>query len=243
MITKAAGGALRMSDFDLEDLEVKAAADGQGYSLTGYGSVFGVKDSYGEVVVAGAFKASIAEIKAKGRKLPMLWQHRSAEPIGVWESMREDEKGLRLEGTILKGVQVAEEAYIRAKAGAVSGLSIGYYVRDSSPDEKTRIVSLKKLDLIETSLVTFPANDDARVDAVKFMLAEGQLPSVKEFERFLRREAGLSRTAASLVMTRGYAELFRRESEGGADEPQSLPSPVAAALKEARAALANRSKA
>jgi len=229
---------LKIRDFGLSDVEVKANDNGEGYSMTGYGSVFDVEDSYKEVVVAGAFKESIAEIKQKGRKLPMLWQHRSSEPIGVWDVMREDKRGLYLEGTILKGVQVAEEAYIRAKAGAVSGLSIGYYVRDSSIDEKTRVVTLKKLDLVETSLVTFPANDDARVDAVKFMLAEGTLPDVREFERFLRCEAGLSKSQARLIVTKGYAELFRREA--GSDQAENRISggqDLKAALEAVRSIL------
>lgn len=207
---KTGSAAVQIRDFDLEDLEVKESGDG--YRITGYGSVFGVEDSYGDVVAPGAFKESIAEIARKGRKLPLLWQHRSSDPIGVWDVLEEDKRGLRMEGILLKGVQQAEEARIRAKAGAVTGLSIGYYTRASSRDEKTGILTLTKLDLVETSLVTFPANDDARVDAVKFMLAEGSLPSVKDFERFLRREAGLSKTAAALVMTKGYAELLRRES-------------------------------
>jgi hypothetical protein len=51
-----------------------------------------------------------------------------------------------------------------------------------------------KLDLVEVSLVTFPANDDARVEAVKFKLAHGQLPTIREFEKLLR-EAGFSKDA------------------------------------------------
>lgn len=221
---KTGSAALQVRDFNLEELEVKAKADGDGYRLTGYGSVFGVQDSYSEVVAKGAFLESIAERGRTKRKLPMLWQHRSAEPIGVWDTMKEDSRGLYLEGDLLKGVQVAEEARIRAEAGAVTGLSIGYYVRDSSRDEKTGVVTLKRVDLIETSLVTFPANDDARVEAVKFMLSEGSLPDVKGFERFLRREAGFSKTQAALIVTKGFAELVRRESGSDDDQTRTTPS-------------------
>lgn len=236
---KTGTAAVQVRDFDLEGLEVKAAGD-DGYTLSGYGSVFGVEDSYGDVVAPGAFNESLAAMAKKGRKLPMLWQHRTAEPIGVWNVLKEDKRGLYMEGSLLKGVQVSEEARIRAQAGAVTGLSIGYYTRASSKDEKTGIITLTKLDLVETSLVTFPANDDARVDAVKFMLAEGSLPTLKDFERFLRCEAGLSKTAARLVVTRGYAELCRRESEGNNDETASdEANEIKSALAAFRSTLAD----
>ncbi|HID8755341.1 TPA: HK97 family phage prohead protease, partial [Klebsiella pneumoniae] len=72
---------------------------------------------------------------------------------------------------------------------AITGLSIGYYVRESNYDEKTRIRTLTKLDLVEISIVTVPANDDARIDVIKSKLSHGDLPSLPEFEKFLR-EAG-----------------------------------------------------
>lgn len=220
MRIKSASAKLKIQDVEFD---IKASNDG--YSIEGYGSVFGTVDSYREVVERGAFLESIAARKKSGRKLPMLWQHRTAEPIGVWDDMAEDPKGLFMRGTILKGVQTAEEARIRAIAGAVTGLSIGYYVRDDSFDQVEGVTRLKRLDLIETSLVTFPANDDARVDAVKFQFANGGLPSMKDFEGFLRREAGLSRSQAALVVTKGFAELVRRESATD-DDVQALKSAV-----------------
>jgi hypothetical protein len=114
------------------------------------------------------------------------------------------------------------------KAGAVSGLSIGYWVRESSFDEKTNIRTLTKLDLVEVSLVTFPACDDARVEAVKFKLAHGELPNIREFEKLLR-EAGFSKSQAAVVANRGLSHLLRSESEGAAAkvEVESLSRAVA----------------
>ena len=106
------------------------------------------------------------------------------------------------------------------KARTVTGLSIGYWVRDSSVDEKTGIRTLTKLDLVEISLVTFPANDDARVEAVKFKLAHGELPTDREMEKFLR-EAGFSKTRAAGFVGHGLAELRRRESDR---ETTSIPA-------------------
>lgn len=206
-------GSIKVRDFDLQ---VKAVADDGKFS--GYGSVFGVVDTYQEVVAAGAFTESLAEIKKKGRPVPVLWQHRSASPIGIWDSLTEDDRGLYGEGSLLIGaVAQATEAHALMKAGAISGLSIGYWVRESSYDEKTGIRTLTKLDLVEISLVTFPANEDARVDAVKMKLAHGGLPTLSEFEGILR-EAGFSKTQAAVIANRGLKHLLdRSESEGKGD--------------------------
>lgn len=201
--------ALKIRDFELE---VKSVGDDG--SFTGYGSVFGNVDSYNEVVAPGAFGKSLAAIAAKGRPVPVLWQHQSGQPIGVYESLSEDSHGLLVKGRLLKDdVKQAGEAWALMKAGAVSGLSIGYYVTDDAVDSKTRIRTLKSLDLVEVSLVTFPANDDARVDAIKSKLAHGGLPTLNEFEQLLR-EAGFSKSQAAVIANRGLSHLLRRESEG-----------------------------
>lgn len=195
------------------DYEIKAVSDDGLFS--GYGSVFGNVDSYNEVVAKGAFTESIAEIKAKGRTLPTLWQHRSGEPIGNWDinTMKEDAHGLFGEGQLWLGdAPYAKIAYRGMQSRAITGLSIGYYVRDESFDEKTRIRTLKKLDLVEISIVTNPANDDARIDAVKAMIAGGRLPSLKEFEQILR-EAGFSKSQSAVIANRGLSHLLRSESE------------------------------
>jgi uncharacterized protein len=201
-------GALKVRDFDLE---LKAVNDDG--TFNGYGSVFGVVDSYQEVVARGAFTESLSEMQAKGRPVPVLWQHRSGEPIGAWTDLKEDEKGLFGAGELLiKEVRQATEAHALMKRRVVTGLSIGYWVRESSVDEVTGIRTLKKLDLVEISLVTFPANDDARVDAVKFKLAHGELPTDREFEKFLREAGGFSKTLAAGLVGHGLDELRRRES-------------------------------
>jgi HK97 family phage prohead protease len=206
--------AIKVRDFELS---VKAEDVKEDGTFTGYGSVFGVVDSYREVVAKGAFKASLRDIKAKGRPVPVLWQHRSDQPIGVYETLAEDDQGLFVKGRLLKDdVDRAAEAYALLKAGAVSGLSIGYFVREDSYDEKERVRTLKRVDLVEVSLVTFPANDDARVDTVKMKIAHGGLPSLSEFEQLLR-EAGFSKSQSAVIANRGLKHLLDR-SESGGDE-------------------------
>src|SRR5215212_8195328 len=166
------------------DLSIKAVSD-QG-QFSGYGSVFRVVDVYRERVAPGAFADSLAALAEKGRKLPILWQHRSGEPIGVWDVLREDDHGLYGEGTLwLEDAPYARVAQRGMKAGAITGLSIGYWVKDDSFDETTRLRTLKALDLREVSIVTDPANDEARIDAIKAKLAAGEAISDREFRKIL----------------------------------------------------------
>lgn len=192
--------------FELKGLE----ADG---SFSGYGSVFGIEDSYKEVVAPGAFERTLREWEQKGRFPSLLWQHDQRQPIGVWTKMQEDGKGLYVEGMLLKDdVFRAKEAYALMKAGALSGLSIGFVTRGDSFDEKTRIRTLNEIDLWECSICTFPANDAARIGAVKAALKAGELPTIQEFERHLR-ESGFTRSQALLIASKGYKALAQSESE------------------------------
>lgn len=186
-------------------------------SFSGYGSVFGNVDSYREIVAPGAFKSSILRLKEAGEVLPVLWQHNPDQPIGGYRSIEEDERGLKMTGFLLKDdVALAREAYALMKARVVKGLSIGYYVPKGgdSYDEKSGIRTLHEVDLRETSVVTFPANEQAQVENVKAalacMLKAGQLPSLKEFERFLC-ETGFSNTQATAIASGGLVKLLRGE--------------------------------
>lgn len=209
-------GQLKVRDFSLSIKASDVAEDG---SFEGYGSVFGGDpDSYGEVVAPGAFLESLAGLKAKSRIVPVLWQHRTAEPIGVYDYLEEDNHGLKVKGRLLKDdVAQAREAHALLKAGAVTGLSIGYWVRQASYDEKTGIRTLIKLDLVEVSLVTFPAKDDARVEAVKFKLERGQLPTKPEFEKALREAFPFSKSQAAAIASHGLDYLLRSESASAGD--------------------------
>src|SRR5690606_8292749 len=150
-------------------LTIKSVSDSGEFE--GYGSVFGVKDSYSDIVVRGAFEKSLAAWAEKGRLPAMLWQHQISEPIGVYTEMREDETGLYLKGRLLiEGDDLARRAHAHMKAGSLSGLSIGYVLDDCEYDKEKEAFILKQIDLWEVSLVTFPANDEARISNVKSLL-------------------------------------------------------------------------
>lgn len=196
--------------------EFKTDAVADDGRFTGYGSVFGVVDSYAEIVAKGAFAESLAELASTGRVLPALWNHNSSEPIGGYRAMAEDDIGLRVDGFLLKDdVARAREVHALMKSGVISGLSIGYYVRDSAYDEKTGIRTLKKLDLVEVSPVTFPANDAARIDTIKSKLAHGSMPTLREFEALLR-EQGFSKSQATRIASAGFKQ-FEDLGEPGED--------------------------
>lgn len=191
-------------------------------SIEGYGSVFNNVDSYGEKVMPGAFQESLAKHEKDGTSPLMLWQHNPASPIGVWKSIAEDKRGLKVKGQFIKGVRQSDEAYMLIKGGALQGLSIGY--REIEADIVDGVRLLKQLDLMEISAVSFAANPKARVTDIKSekmwaafakRLRDGTPPSVKEFEELLR-DAGFPKSLTTQIASVGYAKAIRSDSEGKA---------------------------
>lgn len=200
-------------------LEIKSVSETGVFS--GYGSVFHNEDSYGDIVRPGAFKKSLAEWEKKGRLPPMLWQHDRYEPIGVFTKMVEDEKGLFVEGRLLiDDIPQARAAYALLKEKALGGMSIGYREILIEQDHDEKVTNLLELDLWEVSVVTFPANDEATVDSVKSALAGGGLPTLPEFEKFLR-DAGFSKSQSVAIASHGLRQLLRDADDTEAKEIES----------------------
>ena len=132
-------------------------------TISGYASLFGTPDQGGDIVQAGAYAASLRSLAKKGRSVKMLWQHDPCQPIGIWEVVQEDKKGLFVKGRILTDVQAGREALALIEAGAIDGLSIGYRTKRA---EKTTAGKrlLHELELWEVSLVAFPMLPEARVE-------------------------------------------------------------------------------
>lgn len=190
--------------------EVKLLAEAGVFE--GYASVFHVSDSARDRVAPGAFRDSLDLHAQDGRLPPMLWQHDTKQPIGAWREMREDAHGLYVRGVLfVDDIPKAREAYRLLQENVVTGLSIGYRARQSHRDEKSGDRVLTVIDLLEVSLVTFPANDHARIARVKSILQDGDVPSEREFEAFLR-EAGLSRKQAKGFIAQGYKSLMSRDA-------------------------------
>ena len=194
------------------DFQCELKANGDTGTFEGYGSIFNITDRGGDIVVPGAFTETLAVQKAAGRLPAMLWQHRQAEPIGVYTSMEEDAVGLKVKGQLALKTARGAEAYELMKMGALSGMSIGYRSRDDSYDRVTGVRSLKKVDLVELSLVTFPMNDASRVSAVK---AIEELDSLSEIERHLRDVCGLSKSESTALVSRVKSVISRSDSGEG----------------------------
>jgi HK97 family phage prohead protease len=201
-------------------LELKADDAG---AVEGYGSVFGGVDSYGDRIVPGAFAKTLTKRKPK-----MLWQHRMDKPIGVWDEVIEDGKGLRLKGRLATTPQ-AQEARELVKMGAMDGLSIGF--RTLSDEMEGNVRLLKEIDLWEVSFVTIPADSAATLTGIKAEKTE------REVEEALR-SIGLSRREAKAFLARGWGGVT-----GLRDADDALPDETlrdAVAVKDALSTLLER---
>jgi len=205
----------------LTPLEVKFATDDAAVgSFSGYGAVFGNVDSYGDVIAKGAFKDNLREWK-KDKRLPaMLVQHggwgisdMDGLAIGRWTSMEEDDKGLAVEGKLIAlDTERGKIIHSAMREGVLDGLSIGFRAKEFSlgtkPTEPRR--TLKKIDLVEVSVVQMPANGQARVRSVK---SAEEIKTIREFEEFLRDEGGFSHAAAKAIAATGFKAAEPRDED------------------------------
>lgn len=184
-------------DFALDAKSIDDDGNIEGLAV-GYGNM----DHGGDVVMPGA-------INFQGRKsLPMLLFHDQKRPAGVWNSFKEVSDGLLVKGRFSMSTTHGREAHGLAKDGALQGLSMGYKTLKHRFEGKAR--QLLEVALHEISLVTIPMNDRTRVISVKDLLGAGELPSLSQFEDFLR-EAGFSKTQATAIAGKGLSHLLRGE--------------------------------
>ena len=200
------------------NLKIKAVQEDGFFS--GYGAVFGNVDWYNDVILPGAFAKSLEKWAEKNKMPPVLWNHNDGEPIGVYTNIYEDEKGLFVEGRLLiDDVPRAKSTHALLKAGAIDGLSIGYKTKKAN-QQTNGIRELIELDLGEISIVTMPANEESLITSVKSKLEDGELPTLPEFEKFLR-ESGFSKTQATAIAGKGLRHLLS-ESEEETNEAKSI---------------------
>lgn len=187
--------ASRGLEFKSAALEVKSDDSNPDFlTVSGYGAVFGNVDSHGDVIEKGAFFETI-----KSRKPKMLWQHDPDQPVGVWDEMREDENGLFMSGRVSRKASKGAEIAALLEMNAIEGLSIGYRTVGHKMDGDSRI--LTKLDLWETSIVTFPSNELANVYHMKSAEVEK-----RDLERVFK-EMGFTRTEAKAMASGAFERL------------------------------------
>ena len=174
----------------------------------GYGSVFNNTDLGNDVILPGAFTKSLNKTGPKGVKL--LYQHKTDMPIGVFESIEEDKRGLKVRGKLALKTQLGREAYELMKMGALDGLSIGFRVspKGQSYDAKGKRRMIKEVELMEISLVTFPMNPRAKIRSVK-----GAEFTIREWENGLREVFQLSRSEAKMAAKAVHETFNQRDAD------------------------------
>lgn len=208
-------------------LEVKFADEGTPGAFEGYGAVFGNIDAYGDVIQKGAFKESLRDWRGQKRLPPMLIQHggfglgdMDGLAIGKWMSMEEDDTGLKVSGKLIGlDTERGKTIYGAMREGVLDGMSIGYRAKEfalgTKPDEPRR--TLKKIDLVELSVVQMPANGKARIRSVK-SLTDMTLEDFREIEATLRTK-GLSRTDAAKAIS-GLKDWLQRDAVAPVTDPR-----------------------
>ena len=204
----------------LAELEVKAEGD-EGI-VSGYGSAYGNIDSDGDVIVEGAFADTIA--RKHPSKIKMLWQHDHRTPIGVYEKLEENSRGLKIRGRIAVGKDVpyADGAFAAIKEGLVESFSVGFITMKQSfgKHQGKNVRFIEKADLMEISPVTFPANQRAVIQSVKGLFESAE--TIRDYEEALR-EAGLSRSeackCASIIYRNRQSESDAVGKASGQGEP------------------------
>jgi HK97 family phage prohead protease len=189
-------------------IEVKRESESDEYlTISGYGAVFGNVDNGGDIVVQGAFKECISS----GRKVKMLWQHDPSQPIGVWDEMREDENGLYMKGRISKKAAKGAEVAELVNMGAIEGLSIGYRTQEYEMDVDKGYRKLTKVDLWETSVVTFPMNEMANIYDMKSVDDMSDAEIKRHIEKALKaiKVSGTEAKAMASAAMKGRDDVLR----------------------------------
>jgi Escherichia/Staphylococcus phage prohead protease len=200
--------------FELKSVATLRRDDGAEVGVfEGLASTFGNRDMVGDIIAPGAFRSSLI----RPERIKMLWQHEARAPIGTWEKIEETSTGLAVKGRLVLEVQQARETLALLRAGAVDALSIGFSVpRNGASHEQDKAARrIVAVDLWEISVVTFPANPKARINRVKTRAGAPGLLSEREFERYLMRDAGFSRSQARTILGSGYKALLSKQDAGG----------------------------
>lgn len=202
--------------FQTVPLRKFVADDTAAGTFTGYASTYGGDpDSHGDIIAPGAFADSLAEHERKGTRPAMLWQHDQTRPIGAWESFEDSEQGLLAHGRLTLDVPEAKSAHALMRDEALA-LSIGYMLDPADVELVNGARLLKRIHLMEISVVAMPANTSARIVGLKAAF-NPDAPNPREFEKALR-DAGLSANQSKRLLSGGWRALARDESEDDAEK-------------------------
>lgn len=184
--------------------------------FTGYAAVFGGVDSFGDTIIKGAFEDTI---KDRAHPVRMFNSHNPTRPIGKWLSLEEDEIGLFVQGELTPNHTDAQDVYASMKHGAMDGLSIGFRIpTGGGEDTEDGGRRLTKINLVEISPVSMPADDDARVATIKSEIND--IETIRDVEIFLR-DVGLSSSTAKAFISR-LRPLYQRDVDQELERKEAL---------------------
>lgn len=213
---------LSLSDVDLK-------FEGDAGTFTGYASVFGGVDAYGDTIIKGAFESTLRN----NGKPKMFFNHEWGMPIGKWLSVKEDDKGLIVKGELTSGVSLASDVHAAMKHGTLDGLSIGGFLKkgDYEDTEGGRIIR-KWSNLMEVSPVVFPADSAARIELGSVKHADlidaiNEIETIRDFERFLRDAADFSKSASVALAARAKKVFLSESGDPEAKAMQELADRIA----------------
>lgn len=198
-----------------DETEIKFTGDGKQGIFEGYASVFNNTDSDGDIILPGAFKSALS---SQTRKVAMFFNHKTWElPVGKWDSIAEDEKGLYVRGQLTPGHSGATDLRAAMQHGTVEGMSVGFSVNKDDYSVGTSGRIFKNIPLLsEISVCTFPANELAGVAAMKSV--DG-IETIRDVESWLRDSVGLTKSQAVGFISR-FKSAIRSESEDDANKTQ-----------------------
>lgn len=190
------------------DFEFKADASTDG-RIKGYGAYYGNIDRGYDVIEQGAF----SEIN---RSIKMLYQHEASKLLGTWDIVKEDSKGLIVEGNININTTLGRDVYELAKSGALSDMSVGFKTQDYEYDSQS-VRHIKKAELFEVSLVSFPMNEKANIMSVK----TDDIETERDFEHFLK-QAGYSNKQAKIITAHGFKAFMQKKDDTETTESDNI---------------------
>lgn len=193
-----------------DQAEIKFDSSGKAGVFEGYASVFDVIDSDGDIILPGAFKKALA---TQSRQVGMFFNHQTWEiPVGKWQTLAEDSKGLLVRGELTPGLSVSNDLKAAMEHKTVEGMSVGFTVMKDDFDMIATGRAFKNVAALrEISICTFPANEQATIESIKSMES---ITTIRDVEHWLRDSAGLSKSQALGLIAR-IKSAVRSDSEGG----------------------------
>ena len=228
--------------FGAKSVSVKFKTDGlSDGEFLGYASVFGNKDSYGDVVVKGAFAKTLTGWREKGLPIPILWDHNTSDPdynLGAVITAEEDDRGLKIHGRLDLDSPKAAQAYRLLKAGRVGQMSFAYSVIDGAYVQTAddSFYELRELDLYEVSIVPIGANQETEILAVKAFAESlrakaGRVYSAKSEDTLRSVKSALdeaSQAIENVLNAIGDSGEKAQDQTSGEEPPAGTKSPVPA---------------